>query len=858
VHVVYEIGPFRLDSAAKVLLRSGVPEPLGARAVAVLLVLVRHANDYVLKQALLDAVWPGIVVEEANLGVQVAAIRRILGQANGGQHWIETLPRRGYRFVGPVCEHRGESKRSDGDNPTNLPVPLTSFIGRERELIEIKRELARRRLLSVVGTGGIGKTRLALQAANEVVGAYRDGVWFVDLARLADAKLVPNSIAQVLRVRESLSGPLIDGLCAYARTRQLLLVIDNCEHVLAACAAISETMLQRAPELSILATSREPLGNAAEQTYLLRPLSLPDGSETMHSMQRSEAIQLFVERARQRQPEFELTSENAPALAELCVRLDGIPLALELAAARVHAFSLEQINARLDDRFRLLTGGSRTALPRQQTLRATLDWSHALLTQRERTILRRLAVFIGGLTLEAAACVASDDAIDEFAVTDALSQLVARSLVVAEIDASGARYRQLETTRAYALEQLAAAGESSEIARRHAAYMVRLFSSAPEHWLRMSDRSWRGLYMPERFNLRAALEWAFGPGGDAVLGVRLAGASGPVWLEMSLHAEGRQRLELALERVVPSTPLLDQARLWLWLGMLFGDSMPNEGRIAKQRAVAFYRELGDRTGLGFSLVQSALALAQSGKLEEAATNLDDALPLLHDTGLIKSIARHAEVCGLLQIKRSNLANAREHLDRAFDLYREAGAEREANRMLTNLAELTWMLGDLQAAAESFRKVIVMLRDSSLTTTNMLGFGLCNLSGVLTGLGQLDEALLTAREGLPLLVAVGSGWIHADHFALRVALEGRLEDAAKLSGYADSQYAERQALRHPNEARARERLRSMLQGHFGTAALGRLLADGARLDDKEATRLALRAAGAPSESLASAPAHGQHE
>jgi predicted ATPase len=333
--------------------------------------------------------------------------------------------------------------------------------------------------LTLIGIGGIGKTRLALQAAAEVMDAYRDGVWFVDFAPLAAAALVPSAVAQALGVSETAGTELVQALAGRIKGRQLLLLLDNCEHLLEACARIATILLHAAPEATIIATSREALHIPGEQIFPLSALSLPDPMASFESMTKSEAVQLFLERAQRQQPDFELTAARSAAIAQLCIQLDGIPLALELAAARIPSLSVEQINARLGDRFRLLTGGSRTSLPRQQTLRGTLDWSHALLTEHERLVLRRLAIFSGGFTLEAVSAVASDESIDEFAVTDVVSQLVARSLLAVDTTAADARYRLLDTTRAYALEKLNDAGEIDAIRRRHAKYFRELFSALP-------------------------------------------------------------------------------------------------------------------------------------------------------------------------------------------------------------------------------------------------------------------------------------------------------------------------------------------------------------------------------------------
>jgi predicted ATPase/DNA-binding winged helix-turn-helix (wHTH) protein len=836
----FEIGPFRLDPDVGVLTRDGKPTALGPRGVAVLKMLVEHATEHVAKARIIDAAWPGLVVEEHNLAVQVNAIRRTLAETPGGEHWIETLPRRGYRFVGPVKEFI-QDQRPDGAGAalrSNLPAPLTSFVGRERELVEIKRLLASRRLVTIVGGGGIGKTRLALQVAAELVDAYGDGVWLAELGAIRDPSLVPTTVAQALGVRESVGIPIPDSLRAYLRPRQVLLVLDNCEHLLTACAKLTDALLQDANHLAFLATGRESLGIAGEQSYLLGPLLLPERGSKLEAVRQSEAVQLFIERVQRQLPDFELTPDRAPVVAELCIHLDGIPLALELAAARARSLSVEQVNARLVDRFRLLTGGSRTALPRQQTLRATLDWSYDLLAEDERVALRRLSIFPSNFNVEAASAVASDATIDEFAVVDLLLQLVARSLVIADVSVVGTRYRLLETTRAYALEKLAEVGETDAIRHRHAGYLRDRFERATADWFRMPDAHWHATYLPELDNVRVALDWAFGLEGDAAIGIALAGASGPMWLELSLHGEGRQRLESAVARIGLNTPQLDHARLCLWLGVLWSSVAPVQALAVFEQAIDLYRRSGDALGNGFSLVRLGAELAFMGRFDQALPALEKAFPVLERVGVPKALGEYFRWTGSLKIMTGDPTSARTHLERALSLYRGAGAERYALHALGNLADITWALGDLDAALAGFRETVALQRKLPLTTRVALGRSLTNLAGVLTERGELDDALAAAREGLPLLKDADYAWGALDYLALRAALTGKLASATCLAGFADSTYAAKESPRQPNEARARERLQTILREKLGPEELERLLAEGAQMTEDEACRLAL--------------------
>jgi non-specific serine/threonine protein kinase len=832
---IFELGPFRLDADAALLTRDGALTPLGPRAIRVLSTLVAHAGDYVSKARLLDTAWPGVVVEESNLAVQVAAIRRALAQAPGAERWIETLPRRGYRFVGPVRELTDDRAVAD-IKLTNLPEALTSFIGREREMVEIKRLLAGKRLVTIVGAGGIGKTRLALQAAAEVVDAYRDGVWLVELASIRDPSLVPTAVARSLGVPERSGKPVGESLRAYLKSRQLLLILDNCEHLLDACASLAEVLVRSDRDLTILATSREPLRVAGEQTYPLQPLSLPRQGEKIEIM-RSDAVQLFVERVQQQLPDFELTVARAPAVAELCVHLDGIPLALELAAARARSLSVEQINARLGDRFRLLASGSRTTLPRQQTLRATLDWSYDLLAEQERVVLRRLSAFPGDFTLDAAPAVASDANIDSFAVIDLLSQLVARSLVVADTGVKRTRFRMLETTRAYALEKLAEAGEVDDIKRRHAQFYRELFEPALDDRLRKPVAAWRETYLPELDNVRAALDWSIDGAGDAPTGVALAGASGELWGMLGLFGEGVRRLQRAIDRIEPDTPESHQARLWLWLGRLV-DETPNRALAAFERAVELYRRLDDALGLGHALARLGRVLAFMGRLAQAETVLAEAYSRLNGVAPPRLLSLYMGHVAFMKTFAGDLAGARAYYERALELDRKAGDEFGALAIIGNLANVIWALGDLDAAEASTREQVALLRNSPVRTRRLLGYALSNLAGVLAERGKLDQALVAAREGLPLVKEDGSAWIFADHVALRAALAGKVASAARLAGYSQHTWTANEATRQPIEARAHERLCAILREKLDPGELERLLAEGATLGDDEACRLAL--------------------
>jgi non-specific serine/threonine protein kinase len=430
-----------------------------------------------------------------------------------------------------------------------LPAPLTSFIGRDRELGEVQARLADVPLLTLTGVGGCGKTRLALEVARTVLKRFTDGVWLVELGPLADAALVAHSVAAVMGVRESAGQSTASAIIARLRARRLLLVLDNCEHLLDACARLVDDVLRACPDVHVLTTSREPLGITGETAWRVPSLAVPDLQRLppLAELRRNPAIQLLTERALASKPQFELTDRNGPAAARVCARLDGIPLAIELAAARVATLSLDQIAARLDRRFRLLTGGSRTALPRQQTLRATLDWSYELLTERECCLFNRLAVFAGTWTIEAAEEICAGGAIEKDDVLDLLGRLVSKSLVVADEDSGGSeRYRLLETVRQYARERLVTTGEAEAKYEQHANHYLAFVEALelPEllHGLGTARAAHIDRLEAEQDNLRAALRWWM-ESLDVGRAVRQAAALFPIWYFRGSLTEGRAWLE---------------------------------------------------------------------------------------------------------------------------------------------------------------------------------------------------------------------------------------------------------------------------------------------------------------------------
>ncbi|HVD34439.1 MAG TPA: AAA family ATPase, partial [Rubrobacter sp.] len=433
---------------------------------------------------------------------------------------------------------------------TNLPAARSSFVGREREIAEVERGLASTRLLTLTGAGGSGKTRLALEAARNFVGAYPDGVWLVEMAPLSEGALVPKEVAQALGVPERPDQPLADTLAEVLRDRELLLVVDNCEHLLDATAHLVDSLLDSCPHLSILATSREAIGVEGEVRWLVPPLSVPgDGlASSSEELEGYESVRLFVERARGRDPSFSLRPDNARAITEICGRLEGIPLAIELAAARVGTLSLNHISGRIGDSLDLLTRGGRTVDPRQRTLKGTLDWSHDLLSEPEKVLFRRHSVFAGGWSLKTAETVVSGDGVEEGEVLELLSGLVEKSLVLAEEhEGSGVRYRMLEPVKQYAREKLEEGGESETVLRHHADFFLTLAEQARPVLRGPEDKKWLERLETEHDNMRSALSFAL-ESEEVELALRLAGVLGTFWYMHSHSEDGRKWLEAALAR----------------------------------------------------------------------------------------------------------------------------------------------------------------------------------------------------------------------------------------------------------------------------------------------------------------------
>lgn len=702
---------------------------------------------------------------------------------------------------------------------TNLPIPLTSFIGRLHEMVAVKQLLNTARLLTLTGVGGCGKTRLAIQVATELVEQYTDGVWWVDLAALHEGELVPQIVGKVLGTRQSQAVPPIDSLVGYLRSKHLLLALDNCEHLTTACAYVAEAILNQCPHIQLLVTSREVLGIQGEVAWLVPSLSLPAAAEApaVEDLLHWEGTQLFVERAKATRHEFTVTPTQAHILVQICRRLDGIPLAVELAAARVKTLTVEQIADRLEDRFNLLTTGSRTALPRQQTLRAMIDWSYALLSPAEQIMLQRLSVFAGGGNLAAAEAVCAGDEIEVPQVLDLLTRLVDKSLLATTYFDTEIQYRMLETIRQYAYEKLSESGEVDYIRDHHLRYFAQLALAAETRWHTADQLTWLRRIEADSDNLRAALEWALQHESPEPArlsaGLQLAVALGPYWNLQAEYTEGQRWLEVVITQIdvqlqagesteaVPADPATakrflkakalyelgvlfwfqshyevaypvfkQSATLYQEIGELTGQAYSSiywghcewdRGNSAKayelwDRCMEHFRKVNDSWGLAWTLAYLGRAARESNHYIEARQYYEQSATLLRELGDRWALSIVLSHLGMVAYQQGDFASAQTLFEQRLAIGREFGFKQHVAYALYLLGLVAWNLGNVTQAEQWFRESLVL--NHKMGNLNQIVGCLVGLAWVFSEKGQIQRAshLLSAAQAVEESFAGQSG------------------------------------------------------------------------------------------------------
>ncbi len=590
-----------------------------------------------------------------------------------------------------------------------LPVPLSTFIGREREIADVCRLLSEYRLVSLTGAGGSGKTRLSLKVAGELSGEFEHGIGFVELASVSDPALVVETIASTLNVREQPGRSLMDVLVSYLSPRNTLLVVDNCEHLISACAQFAETILQHCPNLKILATSREALGITGEIVWLVPPLSLPEqqswtslagAQEALGHYKESESVQLFITRAEAIAPEFQFTAENCAWVAGICRDLDGMPLAIELAAARVRSLSVQQIAQKLDDRFRLLTGGSRTAPLRQQTLESTIDWSYALLSSAEQKVLQYLSVFAGGATLEAMEFICTGGGVDKSEVLNLASQLVNKSLVLTSQKSNETRFSLLETIRQYASRKLTEAADVDESRNRHLDYFVQWAKNAEPHLNGADQVLWLERFELENDNLRAAMDWSLLAANRVEIGLHLAIITAIFWKLHGHYNEGRLRLAvfLAHESLRQPTQLRAQALYSASVLAFYQSDYPAVNALA-QESLSICREHGSEAHLGVADALEMLAetASETGNYSAATKLYEEALFLYREVGYLLGICDTLKMMCYTDMRAGNFEHIELRMEEALAISRQSKSQYSIATSLAALGELAIRQGRVERA-----------------------------------------------------------------------------------------------------------------------------------------------------------------
>ncbi len=694
-------------------------------------------------------------------------------------------------------------------------------------------------MLTLVGSGGVGKTRLAIQVGAELLDRYPDGVWFVDFAPISDPELVASVVAQAVGMIQQQGRRVDEAIPPWLKRKKLLLIFDNCEHVLERLVMLADAILTTAPDVRILATSRQGLDISGEAVHRLPSLAVPveaTGLTTDEAL-RYGAVALFVDRAKAANTRFVLSDDNAPNVVEICRRLDGIALAIELAAARVKVLSIPSLAQRLGERFKLLTGGSRDVLPRQKTLTALIDWSYDLLTPQEQILFNRLGVFAGGFGLDAATAVCGGEDLDELEVLNLLSSLTDKSLVVADTSGEAERYRLLESTAAYALEKLAAAAERKRMARRHAAYFLERAQAARERRGTGSTIAWLAGIEVELDNFRAVLEWALKQDNDAVLGGAIAGALSGLWVNGGLAVEGRYWIMLALARISEAEQPAIAARLQFALSNVLSGKHCYD---AAQRALQLYESVGDLRGAALAQRLRGVGLFQMGRLEEAREATAQALAASRSCADAGSTALCLGLLAVVEKGRGDLGAARELYAQSLAGQKALGNELGTALVLGDMAELEFAAGDSKQALRFANEALEI--DSRGKNVKNVAIGYNNIAAYRIVLDDQEGARKSARDGLRFARQVQDELqiaIAAQHLALLAALTGDPRRGAQLLGYVNAQYGQLGMQREATEQWGHDELLAVLGESLSDDEIKKLATEGGAWSEDRAVEEALK-------------------
>lgn len=756
-----------------------------------------------------------------------------------GPHRLRDIvtPERVMQLRVPTMRPRHPELRSLGRGLTNLPLQITSFVGREADVAAVLERVDASRSVTLVGPGGVGKTRLSIAVGRALLESYPDGVWFVDLAPLTESEFVAAAVAATLDIRVAATSNATDELVNALAGKRVVLILDNCEHVIETGVALARELLWRCAGLRIIATSREPLSVPGEFVYRLETLAVPGLHITSAAKARTfGAVELFVDRARAIDAGFVLTDANVGSVVEIVRRLDGIALAIELAAPRIAVLSTVQLAARLDERFRLLTKGVRGALPRQQTLHALIAWSFELLSPRERTIFRRVAIFAGGFTLDAATVVASDAAYDEWELLDALAALQAKSLVVADRTSEDARYRLLESTRAFALEKLAESEEREAIARKHALFFAASLVEMSVLWETMDERAWQDAVTTELDNVRAALAWTIGESRDAELGMRVLAA-----LHQPLRVFGHEE---AMRWYTPARELarthpdrgLGAMMLLRYAALSSYGAIPIADRIAiASEAIAAGEESGDRLVTARAQHVIAILLRDAGRLDESRAMLDAAWNIARERDDRGHLASLAGDRAIVEFECGANARARELIDECVRLA-PAGSVVSASALALR-ADIDFIEGRFADARSAARVARVAFEEQRVPFREAVVR--CNEAAYALAAGETAEARASLEHALETLERFGNTtWltIALEHIALYAALRDDAEDAALLLAFTDARFAVLGKVREPVEASGYERARGLVTTSVASSVLQSIESRGGAITEDQAVRL----------------------